>query len=135
VCKGDSYCAQNAAGEALCLPEPTTSQLCSAAVPFAKSLGLRCLAGTCQPQPTGVASCASNDDCGAAEPYCDSYAGNICQAGLEFASNSFDCQGFVKGEAVDAGVVQDTGAPDTGTPDTGAPDTGVDTGAADSGGD
>src|SRR4029079_19204397 len=55
---------------------------------------LRCSGGSCVDRVALGGTCASNDDCATAAPYCNHYAGNRCGLGLSFAEGSASCEDF-----------------------------------------
>jgi hypothetical protein len=92
VCAMGSYCAPNASGNLVCTAKGMTGATCSATAPCLETL--RCASGTCRDRLEAGSDCTSNDDCLAAAPYCDPYAGNKCDTGLFFAPNSTSCDDF-----------------------------------------
>jgi hypothetical protein len=118
VCAVGSYCTTDPTTTVLtCLPKAARGATCDAATPCVESL--RCFAGRCaDPKGSGEA-CASSDDCvSTGTPYCDGFAGGICDMGLLFAPGSASCSGFTT-----SGTTAGTGG--VGTPGT---DAGVDSG-------
>jgi hypothetical protein len=89
-CPDDFYCAPQSSGSPTCVPTPTTGA-CSAEIPCASSE--TCVNGTCQARGGAGATCGSNDDCAASDPYCDLYPPAQCTQGLTFARESADCNG------------------------------------------
>ena len=86
---------------------------CSATIPCGPTD--RCVGGVCAPRASVGKTCATNADCNAAAPYCDTYPPAACTTGLTFARGATDCTGI-------AGTDTAT-TPDAGTPDTSAPAT------------
>ena len=66
---------------------------CSPAAPCEEAL---LCDGTCQPRRGVGEPCQSRDDCSAAAPYCDPYAGNVCGPALIFTGASPVCLEFGK---------------------------------------
>jgi hypothetical protein len=101
VCQ-TSYCAIQDSGAAQCAPLAMAGQPCSSTIPCVS--GQRCLSGICQAAVGPAQPCLTSDDCEAADPYCDPYAGDICTLGLTFATGAADCTGFLLGEGPNIGV-------------------------------
>ncbi len=101
-CPPDAYCALPSSGAAQCIASAASGQPCDASVPCVSED--RCDNSLCAPRAMAGGLCATNADCGATDPYCDAYAGNICTVGLTFAAGAFDCREFLPG-IVDAGGV------------------------------
>jgi len=55
---------------------------------------LRCSGGTCMERVALGGTCATNDDCATAAPYCNHYASDRCGLGLSFAEGSASCADF-----------------------------------------
>jgi len=109
VCDTDTYCAPSTTVAATCMKSMQEGQSC-ATVPCVSAQ--RCEATgatghTCEPRVAENQPCTTNDDCLAAAPYCDLYAGNVCRPGLSFGFGSADCSGFAPGGAVTTGTGPD----------------------------
>jgi hypothetical protein len=92
LCATGSYCATNSGGVPVCTARGNSGDTCDANTPCLETL--RCSGGTCTDRVALAGSCASNDDCVSAAPYCDPYAGSKCDKGLSFASGSGSCDAY-----------------------------------------
>lgn len=108
TCNPGSYCADDN-GDLRCLAKKQLGDACDpVTLPCIESL--RCTGGTCMTRQGLQGACTTSDDCMASAPYCDKYAGNICDPGLTFATNSPSCVdygGATGGGGSDAGTASD----------------------------
>jgi uncharacterized membrane protein YgcG len=95
VCVAGFYCTMD--GQVMrCLAKKMSTEACSATAPCLESL--RCSGGTCMARLGAGMPCTSHDDCASpGTPYCDPYAGNVCDTGLLFAPGSASCTAFTSG--------------------------------------
>jgi hypothetical protein len=91
ICGTGAYCGQNTAGIFVCLARGNSGDACDATRLCLEAL--RC-ATTCDSRRAAGQSCASNDDCAAAAPFCDPFASSVCTAGLTFATGAPSCAAF-----------------------------------------
>jgi len=101
VCALGSYCASSDNGSHLCTARATKGQPCSATAPCLENL--RCNGATCADRFGIGETCANNDDCASAAPYCDRDNQNTCQVGLMFAPKAPACSAYGAASSVDAG--------------------------------
>lgn len=89
VCDSSSFCAVT--GTALqCVAKKAQGETCDAkTAPCIDTL--RCNT-TCSPRFESGESCAANSDCAADAPYCDTYNGNKCSAGIILAPGTAICK-------------------------------------------
>ena len=97
-------------GSAQCQAAGSGGAACSASMPCVSTQ--RCVSSICQERALAGGACVTNDDCPAVDPYCDAYAGNICTAGLTFATRAADCSALQGGAPAvqsisDAGTATD----------------------------
>jgi hypothetical protein len=112
VCTTGQYCKMDAtAGTFQCTAKATTGMSCADGTPCVENL--RCSAGSCTDRVAAGAACASSADCPTSAPYCDGFAGSVCDTGLLFAPGSASCSGFVS-SGVTAGLNPTTSGPGTG---------------------
>jgi hypothetical protein len=98
ICAAGSFCTKGTNSFYTCVAKGAAGATCDAATPCLESL--RCGAdGKCTDRIAAGGTCTSNDDCVTAAPYCDVYAGYICDTGLLFAPGSSSCTNFDKGTA------------------------------------
>jgi hypothetical protein len=118
LCQGDSYCASQAGAAPQCIATQMNGGACSATVPCGSSD--RCASGTCQPRAAAEGSCATNADCTASAPYCDTYTPVRCTTGLSFAQGSYDCNGVLGASQAsnpDSGAATAEGGPEASSGD------------------
>jgi hypothetical protein len=92
TCAEGLFC-NGATGVPRCAARPAAGEECSADKPCLESL--RCDT-VCRPKLGVGEKCGSSDDCGAAAPYCDPYAGFVCGPGLILTGASPVCREFGK---------------------------------------
>jgi hypothetical protein len=92
VCKTGSFCQLMDGNIWECAERAAENKVCSDDVPCKEEL--RCSLGSCTKRAGNLASCGSDEDCEAAVPYCDPYAGNKCTSGLLFGPGSTSCTVF-----------------------------------------
>jgi hypothetical protein len=92
VCKTGSFCQLMDGNVWECAERAAENKVCSDDVPCKEEL--RCSLGSCTKRAGNLASCGSDEDCEAAVPYCDPYAGSKCTSGLLFGPGSTSCTAF-----------------------------------------
>jgi hypothetical protein len=118
ICVAGSYCAPDINGVLTCTAKGGQGATCDAATPCLESL--RCTGGKCADRVPAGGACVSSNDCAIpSAPYCDTFAGNLCDTGLMFAPGSPSCTGFIN-SGVTAGTGNGGGGGGTGGTDGGA---------------
>lgn len=89
VCDASSYCTAAAGGSLQCAAKKGKGDLCTAKDPCTDAL--RCN-NTCGERFASGEACASDGDCGTGAPFCDTYNGNKCSAGIIAAPGTPVCK-------------------------------------------
>jgi hypothetical protein len=106
VCATGNYCMMSSATLYVCTARVATGGACGSA-PCVEAL--RCSGGTCTDRVAAGQACQIDDDCPTAAPFCDPYAGFICDTGLSFAAGSPSCTAFTMGTTGAGGAGGATG--------------------------
>ena len=98
TCAADTYCTMPSQGGGYqCVAAKEEGQACDATTPCIGTERCASAGGsgqTCEARVGADESCATNDDCAPSAPYCDPFVGNLCAAGLSFATLAPDCSSY-----------------------------------------
>lgn len=127
VCEAGYLCTMVATVQR-CAAKKMLGQSCDDVVPCVESL--RC-DGTCKERLGLGEACNNSDDCAPDVSYCDPYAGNVCDPGLNFATGATTCRdyGGAGGARPDSGAGGSGGGAADAAPETGADTTANETAA------